>query len=795
MAELLPAQIAQEKATLAAIRAAFNANIAAPVNAASGVLNTLLADHTSAELLTFKASYIAVINALNAAIPPLHACIAANDAMPQPVDVPAEPAYVNGYLDAVTPDGIVTGWAIPSGVLLSIRVDGVEVGTERSHFDRPDVFAATGVNGSGWTFSLPASVDKNVVHAITVLAGIVPLHGGSKGYGGVAAPDAGSTTFVRFAPDMSNDASIQAAFSGANKFYSPGLPTVNVPSKWIDGLLEVPIVPGLNAGPGIGGTGASWQWWIPQTPAPPNELWCEYDFYIDPDVLVGFNEEGCKLPGLAGAWEQAGQWAAGSAPGWFSIRLWHRRPAANGDMEFCAYSYTMASHERGNPYGDVLTTGKMLRAGRKYKLGQHIKLNTQAVDGSWLANGVLELLLDGVVVYRDAALKVIGDVRATFQSFFVNIFHGGSIPPTAPIHYRIGGIIVDAKPIGGPGVILQGPVPSWRVGAPKNEFIIIPRSAPARTLGNRATFFDGSYSGLFNDRVNGAMYSAGSSGHVVGAQNGVYKVNLMVDAPAWEVLRDSDGDVTPGDRNAAYWPNGRPTGSHLYYCGQVVQIDGVPVLVRTVNVAGDYVGNAATSTDAFNTVRGDWDLNGGDWDAPAPTAYKEPCIALDARTNKIYRSDQGGLLDVLDCNSRTWTVLTRTGLYVGWRGMVVVPEWNALLWHAGERGDVFAKAALGTGTAVDMPYTWQGERGYAPSNLARALVLQERNNCCYTVSSQPEPDWLAMCRLDLATMKIKKVGQVAVGPTIYNRIEDFPLLGGMVYCPSFGADMQFFATE
>jgi hypothetical protein len=232
-----------------------------------------------------------------------------------------------------------------------------------------------------------------------------------------------------FKPDLSSDAAIQSVFANASRFYGTS-PTINKPSVYVNGLLEVPIEAPLNAGPGIGGTGCSWQWWMPQTPAPPNELWAEYDFVIGTDVAAGITEAGVKLPGIAAAWEQSGQWAEGTAYGWFSCRLWHRAPNAQGLCELAGYVYSARQMDLDKlpnaGENRVIPTGKMLTPGVKYKLGQHLKYNTQNADGSWNSDGMLEILCDGVVVFSDKAYKLRGDPRALFQSLFVNIFHGGT---------------------------------------------------------------------------------------------------------------------------------------------------------------------------------------------------------------------------------------------------------------------------------------------------------------------------------------------------------------------------------
>jgi hypothetical protein len=610
-----------------------------------------------------------------------------------------------------------------------------------------------------------------------------------------------------FKPDMSSVAGIQAAFWHSDAFYSPGLPTVDKPTVWINGMLQVPIIYGLNSLPGIGGTGCSWQWWMPAAIMAMQELWAEYDFYIDPDVPAGFNEEGCKLPGLAGAWEQPGQWAEPSgAYGWFSARLWHRRPDAAGNCELAGYVYSARSQDAGNPFGEIIATGKMLKPGVKYKLGQHIKLNSRDASGKWLSDGVFEILLDGVVVFSDTAFKMRADPRATFQSFFVNIFHGGNQPVKAPIHYRIGGIIVDNKPIPWvpPVIIDTGPrVPAWRKGLPVGQWVDVPNTAAAKTLpGRLAVIFDGDYSGLYNDRVNGRVYSAGAAGHSVniagvaaGAHNGVYAIDLMTDAPAWAVLRDPSGLQT-ADLSAAYWADGRPCGSHIYYAGQVPIIGGKPVLVRTQALAGNFSELAPVRTDAFHLDVNDWDLNGGDWQSFA-VPWKDNATALDARTGRIYVQTQNDQTGMLDTVTRKWvtTGFTSNGWGYGWGGMVVDPVLDELLYDFGgyrHQGDFFEGLHLTRNARITHPYTWQGTPCRSIDQY-RAMLIDEVNRAIYLVASGGDPAFFN--RLDLNTWTMKNLGTVPQPTTVYNRIEHFPKLGGIAHFPAFGSNFRFFATE
>jgi hypothetical protein len=150
----------------------------------------------------------------------------------------------------------------------------------------------------------------------------------------------------------------------------------------------------------------------------------------------------------------------------------------------------------------------------------------------------------------------------------------------APIHYRIGGIIVDNKPIPWkpPVIIDTGPrVPAWRKGLPVGQWVDVPNTAAAKTLPGRcARFFDGSYSGVASDRVNSVVYLPASAGAHVSDDNHVAAIDLMQDAPAWRLLRDTSG-AAAGTPNAAYFPDGRPTGCTCTTAARSI-IGGKPVV-------------------------------------------------------------------------------------------------------------------------------------------------------------------------------------------------------------------------
>lgn len=566
------------------------------------------------------------------------------------------------------------------------------------------------------------------------------------------------TTTPLFANDLSSVALIQRDFIHAGVFYGTS-PTINNPSVWIDGMLEVPIQVPLNSGPGIGGTGCSWHHALQVA----NELWLEYDFMVTLDVAAGMNENGIKLPGLCGGLDTA---ADGT---WFSARMWHGRRFPDGRYPLAAYIYSAQQHEtmESGGFGDIVLSTGWLTEGKRHKIGQHIKLNTPGV-----ADGVLEMLLDGVSVYRDAKYKFRTN-GVQIDDLFFNIFHGGTLPVTNRITFRVANVIVDNKPIPWkPPVIIDTgpPVPAWRKGLKVGVWT----EGIPMTWGLEIDPF----SGMASDRVNAMIYWPGPGGHAIGDGAPVYGLDLMADKLAIKTLLGTHliRARTSVD-NLAYWPDGEPTGAHLYYNGVVPIINGKPVVVRTLNSAAAYGSAAPPRTDAYHPDRNGWDLNGQGWGVP-PTPSFESCVALDRRTNLIYTANSGNGWGILDANTGQWTRLPNGDKSPGWSGSVIDPRRGQ---HLFTRDD----GSLGGRDLVTGVFAT-----YASTVRCRAMVIQERFNRLFTIGYDS-----VFRGINLDTFAITDMGAVPQPSTVYNRIEDFPTLGGLLHLPGYGQPARFIATE
>jgi len=92
-----------------------------------------------------------------------------------------------------------------------------------------------------------------------------------------------------------------------------------------------------------------------------------------------------------------------------------------------------------------------MKTGNVYCIEQHVRVNTVAADGSANRDGLIEIFVDGVLVYADTQAQVTKSANAGITSIpFANFYHGGTGVPRAPIHYEFSGVAVSPRYIGPP---------------------------------------------------------------------------------------------------------------------------------------------------------------------------------------------------------------------------------------------------------------------------------------------------------------------------------------------------------
>jgi hypothetical protein len=177
------------------------------------------------------------------------------------------------------------------------------------------------------------------------------------------------------------------------------------------------------------------------------ELYVRYMLKIDPDVYTGMNELAVKLPGFEGSG--------------FSARMLHGPPSQGNPNIFRLLIYWYgATNPFDNPNrGGFQYTKVSFKAGQIYAIEQRIKQNTRNADGTWNADGAIEIWVDGVKVFSNTAALVNNTVwPAEINNFFANFFHGGSGRPKAPMHYEFSGVALSQQYIGPAKKIRAGQV-------------------------------------------------------------------------------------------------------------------------------------------------------------------------------------------------------------------------------------------------------------------------------------------------------------------------------------------------
>jgi hypothetical protein len=182
----------------------------------------------------------------------------------------------------------------------------------------------------------------------------------------------------------------------------------------------------------------------------PTELFVSYDVELEKDV--GGQTDGFKLPGMSGTFEWNVPPAIDPWPGGWSFRM--RAPmeslANPGVFHLWVYAYD-ADHRIGTGSGwNILTESNFVIAtGRRYRIEQHVRLNTQAANGTWNADGLLEVWVNGRKVISKPNYKIRSSIYAGIQDVpFLNIFWGGQTPPDRVMHFQLGNVVASRAYVG-----------------------------------------------------------------------------------------------------------------------------------------------------------------------------------------------------------------------------------------------------------------------------------------------------------------------------------------------------------
>ena len=510
------------------------------------------------------------------------------------------------------------------------------------------------------------------------------------------------------------------------------------------------------------------------------ELYTRYLLKIDRDVYVGMNELGVKLPGFEG--------------GGFSYRMEHgAQSAANpGVFRLLIYGYdAVRSFDDPNRGSLDRKTLVCLRAGQLYSIEQHVKLNTVAPDGSANTDGIIEIFVDGVLVYSDYRAQVTASANDAIKSMpFANFFHGGSTVPKAPIHYEFSGIATSQRYIGPAkrqAAAKSSALPSWRRNMIAGQVASIPGSSLAR-LGTHNANAINAWTGLAAGA--GAWYSAANGGHTDSSDNGVYCVDLTNDAPSWKMLHPATrAPSIPSAAEAAagrleYYLDGRPAARHSYYSSQVIAARNRIMLFYCAAAWGD--GNASDPlVDGFRLDINEWDPQGA-WNRGLVRNTLAQCVAKHPQTEDVYCAMNGEFAKWTQMTGE-WSPLVPTpGVQLQFCGSLIDARRNRWVFSSGK-----SLSSIDLSTLVYSKVALSGmtnEPGFDDYNN----VVHDTGNDAYIVCCSDG----RVYRIDPDSGLAAKVSQLpAARNGVQNRFAYFEALEGVAYYPEYGSDILFLATS
>lgn len=230
-------------------------------------------------------------------------------------------------------------------------------------------------------------------------------------------------------------------------------------------------------GDGTGQRAVAWHKWAQpkNSPPTPNAAWkrdyvageahgydemsLQFMIRIGQDLREAFNELGMKLPGLAGTYDWSSSGARTEPPpgrdGTWEARLWH---SGRSDAHPHLYRGAIYWYGADHPFTRFQGQGKVrffnranfcFRAGQDYRCEEKIKLNTIRPDGTAVADGVIQVYIDKVLMHEETGVLIRKYRHAQIQDLpFVNIYHGGMGKPKGRYHIALGRFITATKYIG-----------------------------------------------------------------------------------------------------------------------------------------------------------------------------------------------------------------------------------------------------------------------------------------------------------------------------------------------------------
>lgn len=160
--------------------------------------------------------------------------------------------------------------------------------------------------------------------------------------------------------------------------------------------------------------------------------------------------EGGKLPGFAGTYNVGG-WGgrkANGTNGWSARGGFFRQMGDSAQdrryRNIGSYVYHADMPEMyGSSWGWNRGPTGMLEKNRWYSIEQYVQLNTPGQN-----NGVLRAWIDGVLAFEKTDLRFRDVLELKIEALWMNVYHGGTRPPTEDLTLYIDNLVIARKYIG-----------------------------------------------------------------------------------------------------------------------------------------------------------------------------------------------------------------------------------------------------------------------------------------------------------------------------------------------------------
>lgn len=829
------AEIDARKAAIAAVKNGHN-TFAGAFNTGAQALTPLAADFQPL-IVALNAAAVAHNNSVplitgaeslwNSAVPSDPIGIPPNP-NPSPTNEPAIGA-LKGNFDYAAPT-VAMGWAMDLNnptrrVIISLQVDGVEVGWTIANQPLPAVAAAGYGDGIyGWTVNIPPLAPGAHTFTAVALGAANPL--GSKIVtvaGAVTAPfplpadqPAGDSLRARFtetqlramaSPDqhkyfyMDRDVAVLAA-QGWTKLPDARFAALKlVDQKTFPEYGDVPFIkitsdgfdhlPDPSLAPYPSETLASWQYY---PPTPLDDAWLTYTFIIDPDAKDGFTETGFKLLGFESVLPPApNDW------GGFSARTWHGPPLLGADgaatyEPFATYEYRP---DTGSGFGEIvpdnIPTSYAPKEGKLITIDFRMAMNTAKVPNSglladWNADGIREVWINDVRHRFDTNVLWRLNPAAAIQMLFMQLFHGGKILPSKPIHYWIGPVLLSKTRGGMLRTLAQQPfvdvnAPAWRKGG---KPMFVPFAVPGTDLSAVMSAQQIQYSGAAPDagpNSAGFVFLAPGGHAIPGHNNQVCGIDYMQPQPTLRVLLAKSATVAD---DSAYFPDGQPGDFHLWY--QAWQIRAQNVAVRLSATASHPSSTGFGYTDFFDKATDKW----GPTPSPIIRPYNPALYTLYVAacgqhpvTEDIYYHNQEDA-QVFRAATRKWEPWAN-GIYWGFQGIAVDAGRNCEVFPNLEGGRELQFCHLNDATFTKSPVTGVDDlQTTAPEG---GMLTHDTDNDYYWYASRinGRTDIIQARAINAKTLHCELTVDLpysGAGP--YNRFYFMPAVHAVMYVPEAG---------